>query len=123
MAPAGKRVDWLCETPMGASEITHELIATVKGTGGYGIEPTPAGLVLTRKYFPTWRVLLLGLPALIFGRKSEVASVKIEAVTPSTARVSVTGKLVSWMRTDLRRLFESLGATPPDFAKRNTPTR
>jgi hypothetical protein len=52
---------------------------------------------------------------LIFGRKSEVASVKIEAVTPSTARVSVTGKLVSWMRTDLRRLFESLGATPPDF--------
>jgi hypothetical protein len=121
MAPKGKQVDWSCETPTDAGSVTHELIATITRTGGYSIEQTPVGLVLTRKYFPTWRVFVLGLPALIFGRKSEMASVRIEPVSDSTARVSVSGRLVSWMRTDLRRALEALGAEPPDFAKRAPP--
>jgi hypothetical protein len=118
MAPKGKQVDWSCEMPADASSVTHELIATVTRTGGYSIEQTPVGLVLTRKYFPTWRVLVLGLPALILGRKREVASVLVDPISDSTARVLVSGRLVSWMRSDLRHALEALGAEPPDFAKR-----
>jgi hypothetical protein len=121
MAPKGKFVDWHCETPLAAPELTHELIAQVTKTGGYAIAETPVGLVLTRKYFPTWRVFLLGLPALIFGRKSEVAVVRVEVASESTSRVAVTGRLVSWMRTDLRKLLDALGAEPPDFAKQTGP--
>lgn len=117
MAPKGKLVDWHCETPLAAPDLTHELIAQVTKTGGYAISETPAGLVLTRKYFPTWRVLVLGLPALVFGRKSEVASVRVDAVSPSRSRVAVSGRLVSWMRTDLRKLLDALGAEPGDFAR------
>jgi hypothetical protein len=121
MAPAGKYVNWLCETPEDAEWMTQQLVAVVNRTGGYAIDQTPAGLVLTRKYFPTWRVLLFGLPAVIFGRKAETANVRIEPASATTARVSVTGRLASWMRNDLRHALEALGATPPDFAKRTPP--
>ncbi len=120
MAPKGKPVDWLCATPTSAEQLTHEMIATVKKTGGYKITETPVGLVLTRKYFPTWRIFVLGIPALILGRKAEMASVIVEPLTPSSAQLAVSGRLVSWMRTDLRKMLEGLGATPADFASRTS---
>jgi hypothetical protein len=98
--------------------VRHEIIAAVTHTGGYTIEQTPVGLVLTRKSFPTWRILLLGLPALVLGRRAELVSVTVEELGPGATRVSVTGRLVSWMRTDLRDALEALGATPSDFARR-----
>jgi hypothetical protein len=118
MAPKGRSVEWLCETPTSAEQLTHALIASVRKTGGYAITETSVGLVLTRKYFPTWRVLLFGIPALVFGRKAEVASVIVEPLTPSSAQLSVSGRLVSWMRNDMRAMLEGLDATPADFARR-----
>jgi hypothetical protein len=120
MAPKGKRVEWLCEMPTSAEQLTHELISTVRKTGGYGITETPVGLVLTRKYFPTWRIFVLGIPALVLGRKAEMASVIVEPLTASSAQLSVSGRLVSWMRTDIRTMLERLGASPADFAQRKT---
>jgi hypothetical protein len=120
MAPKGKPVEWLCETPTSAAELTHELIATVKKTGGYAITETSVGLVLTRKYFPTWRVLVLGIPAVVLGRKAEVASVIVEPLAPLRAQLSVSGRPASWMRNDIRAMLEGLNATPADFARRRT---
>jgi hypothetical protein len=121
MAPAGKPVNWVCETPMAASTVSHGLITAVRsrgGWGGYALEQTPAGMVMTRKYFPTWRVLLLGIPAVLFGRKSEVADVQVETLSESNTRITVQGKLVKWMRNDLETAIQRLGVTPIDFAKR-----
>jgi hypothetical protein len=118
MAPKGKPVDWECETPADRNIVAAKILSAVRKSGDYAIDESSEGLVITRKYFPTWRILVLGLPAVIFGRRSEAASVRLEALTSSSTRVSVTGRLARWMRADLCRVLEGLGSTPADFASR-----
>jgi len=80
--------------------VMQRLVAVTAGTPGYTVSPSgPNILVFTRKYWPTWVIVvavlgalfyLLGLLALLY-RKTETLTAAVTSEADGTTRVAFSG--------------------------------
>jgi hypothetical protein len=104
-----------------ADRVMNQLLASTAGVSGYSLNTAGSNsLILVRRYWPTWVIVvavlgtlffLLGLVALVI-RETETLTISLSEDAEGT-RIDVSGVASSEMQSRLRASLDGLGAGEP----------